>query len=293
MAARWLLLAVAISVPRVTLAQAEDDQAAAREAFERGIAMFDAGDVSGALSQFRESYGLHPTAVASFNIAASLEKLGDPQGALEVFRGYLAEFGSAARPADVADVRRRITALVEAIAAQPPVPVPPVAPPPGTPPTLTSQLDSSPDDELPSEYAEERTPEAAPPVTEIVPAMGSVQIVSPIPDARIRVDGIEVGSGTATGTLEAGTHDLEVSAVGFETYTREFEIVVGQIQTVQVDLLPLPAAPAADEESWYEKWWVWTIIGVVVAGATTTGVVLGMGGDPDRIPAADWSLSAP
>jgi len=34
-----------------------------------------------------------------------------------------------------------------------------------------------------------------------------------------------------------------------------------------------------DEEAWYEKWWVWTIVGVaVVGGATAAGVALGTGG---------------
>ncbi|MBN2496679.1 MAG: hypothetical protein JXR96_18965 [Deltaproteobacteria bacterium] len=37
------------------------------------------------------------------------------------------------------------------------------------------------------------------------------------------------------------------------------------------------AAPAASE-AWYEKWWVWTIVGGVVAAGTATAVVLGTRG---------------
>ena len=40
-----------------------------------------------------------------------------------------------------------------------------------------------------------------------------------------------------------------------------------------------PGDPSGDE-AWYEKWWVWTIVGVaVVGGATAAGVVLGTGGE--------------
>ncbi len=43
-------------------------------------------------------------------------------------------------------------------------------------------------------------------------------------------------------------------------------------------------APEPPEERWYEKWWVWTAIGVVVAGsAVAVGVAATSGGDPDPI----------
>lgn len=51
-------------------------------------------------------------------------------------------------------------------------------------------------------------------------------------------------------------------------------------------LLETPSAPpmeadSVDAEPWYEKWWVWTLVGVgVVGGATAAGVVLG-GADSD------------
>lgn len=41
-----------------------------------------------------------------------------------------------------------------------------------------------------------------------------------------------------------------------------------------------PAPAAAQEESWYEKWWVWTLVGVVVVGAGVgVGVALTQPGD--------------
>jgi len=41
--------------------------------------------------------------------------------------------------------------------------------------------------------------------------------------------------------------------------------------------------PRTDEEAWYEKWWVWTIVGaVVVGGALTTGFLLAPEDEPAR-----------
>ena len=37
-----------------------------------------------------------------------------------------------------------------------------------------------------------------------------------------------------------------------------------------------PVPPGIDDEEWYEKWWVWTLIGVGVAGAVTAGLILGL-----------------
>jgi len=36
------------------------------------------------------------------------------------------------------------------------------------------------------------------------------------------------------------------------------------------------AAPAAMSEAWYQKWWVWTIVGVVAAGAVGTAVAVNL-----------------
>jgi hypothetical protein len=48
---------------------------------------------------------------------------------------------------------------------------------------------------------------------------------------------------------------------------------------------PPPTAGAGDESAtWYRTWWFWTVVGVVVAGAVTGGVLAGTaGGDPDPL----------
>lgn len=44
-----------------------------------------------------------------------------------------------------------------------------------------------------------------------------------------------------------------------------------------------PAPPLAGRSRpWYTRWWVWTIVGAVVAGSVATGVVLGTRGGPEE-----------
>ena len=36
---------------------------------------------------------------------------------------------------------------------------------------------------------------------------------------------------------------------------------------------------------WYQRWWVWAIVGGVVAAGAVTAVVVAASGGPDRVPA--------
>ena len=38
------------------------------------------------------------------------------------------------------------------------------------------------------------------------------------------------------------------------------------------------------ESAWYQKWWVWTIVGVVVAGAVTGGVIYALSDQTGTVP---------
>ena len=44
-------------------------------------------------------------------------------------------------------------------------------------------------------------------------------------------------------------------------------------ERAKAPLLSLTPVPAADTDPWYEAWWLWTIVGVVVAGGAATAVV--------------------
>jgi hypothetical protein len=44
---------------------------------------------------------------------------------------------------------------------------------------------------------------------------------------------------------------------------------------------PLRVPVEGDRGGWYRRWWIWTLAGVVTAGAIATGVVLGTRPAPD------------
>jgi hypothetical protein len=62
--------------------------------------------------------------------------------------------------------------------------------------------------------------------------------------------------------------DLRVSKEGFIDFRARIDVVPDAAVEVRPVLTPRPGS------SWYEKWWVWAIAGVVVAGGVTTAVVL-------------------
>ncbi|MBI2390037.1 MAG: PEGA domain-containing protein [Deltaproteobacteria bacterium] len=58
----------------------------AREAFAKGVALFDSGDYAGALEHFAEAESIKYTPAIHFNVARCLEKLGKLVHALEAYR---------------------------------------------------------------------------------------------------------------------------------------------------------------------------------------------------------------
>jgi len=71
--------------------------------------------------------------------------------------------------------------------------------------------------------------------------------------------------------------DLRVSKEGFLDFRARIDVTPDATVEVRPVLAPRPGS------GWYEKWWVWAIAGVVVAGGVTTAVVLSQPG-PKTIP---------
>lgn len=97
-------------------------------------------------------------------------------------------------------------------------------------------------------------------------------------DARLSVDGVPKSLDASRALrLDVGKHALEFQAEGFASERREVSVRGGQSETVSVRLVPLGGAHATGEERGnadraepvpvYKRWWLWTIVGVVVAGA--------------------------
>jgi tetratricopeptide (TPR) repeat protein len=130
------LAATVLSISASALAQG-DDMSRAKEAFSRGQAAYDSGRYDEARTAFEESFAAFPHFRTLFNIALCEEKLGDVQGAVDMYQRYVDW------PSEVPnreEVSAKLAELKALLPPEPAPPAPPVAPneppkPSVTPPT--------------------------------------------------------------------------------------------------------------------------------------------------------------
>ncbi|HVY25063.1 MAG TPA: hypothetical protein VHB79_00875 [Polyangiaceae bacterium] len=92
------LLGSVLVVGFATPAQAQDgapaaEHAAAQDAHRRALELFDHGQYSEALAEFKRAYNLAPSFRIQYNIGLSQVALGDPAAAVDAFDIYLREGG--------------------------------------------------------------------------------------------------------------------------------------------------------------------------------------------------------
>jgi PEGA domain len=88
--------------------------------------------------------------------------------------------------------------------------------------------------------------------------------VTSTPGSSIRIDGTPRGMVPFEDSLSLGPHKIEISKEGFETYQSSVVITADAHKTVKFDL--------QKSQGITSKWWFWTAIGVVAAGATVVTV---------------------
>lgn len=100
-------------------------------------------------------------------------------------------------------------------------------------------------------------------VTELESILATVSVEVSEPEAHVFVDGELVGTTPLDEPLrlEAGRHELEVQLDGFQTHLETLEVHGREHRDVAVELR------AARHRQWYEQWWFWVPVGVVLAGA--------------------------
>jgi tetratricopeptide (TPR) repeat protein len=118
LAALVAALAVALA-PAVVYAQPAESVTAARQHFQSGKQLFDAGDYRGAIREFEAANKLAPAPLLLFNIGLAYERLGENGPALQHFQAYLEQMPNASNRSLV---EIKIARLQDASAAgQPPV----------------------------------------------------------------------------------------------------------------------------------------------------------------------------
>jgi hypothetical protein len=111
--------------------------------------------------------------------------------------------------------------------------------------------------------------------------------------ARLAIDDVDqwpFGEGAAT-IVAVGEHSVRVTADGYQALQTRLRASGGEHEQLSFALVPAPAAPiepARATESarrpWYKRAWVWTAVGVVLAGAAT-GIAIATTRSDDAAPA--------
>lgn len=100
---------------------------------------------------------------------------------------------------------------------------------------------------------------------------GAIQVGSPVSGASVYLDRREMGAVPLPPLEEVppGRYAIRLSKSGYLDWQSDIYVGPGETSPVWAELEPAP-------EEWYEKWWVWTLVGVAAAGVATAGVVAGL-----------------
>ena len=135
---------------------------------------------------------------------------------------------------------------------------------------------------------------------ELARSLARVTVDCPVRGAVVSVDGHEVGRTPLEHALylDPGDHTLRVARAGQALFQRTLSMVNGGHTILSIPLrlesrrspaapVITPLAPAPRPRPFYKKWWFWTAVGAVVAGAVVGGVVASQTGGSDWVPVGD------
>jgi len=115
--------------------------------------------------------------------------------------------------------------------------------------------------------------------------VGRVNILASVAGAQVEVDGEKVGTTPLPAALELnpGGHKLLASKEGWKTFRSQVVVAPGTEVTIDAKLDSLIQLRIVQVEvprkekvvPVYKRWWLWTIVGVVVVGGAVAGGVLG------------------
>lgn len=266
-------------------ASAQDAPRDARLRFERGVELFDRGDYDAALSEFRASHRARAVPGVLVNIALALRRLGRDAEAAEALREYLV----AGDPRLSARRRRQIEEEIREIEGSLGELV--VHATPDDADTLvdgrivegsapirlregTHELDVHRDGFEPARRRvaiRAGSRETVRVVLERTAARATLELTSAPPGAAVAIDGSPRGVTPLSEVLGAGGHHLRLTLGDVVT---EREVVLEAQETLRLSI-------SMGGGSILEEWWLWTLLGVVVAGGiagAVVGVVVSGGG---------------
>jgi hypothetical protein len=112
-----------------------------------------------------------------------------------------------------------------------------------------------------------------------------IYVTSPLPNAVVVLDGRVQGRVPVRARAEAGSHVVVVEHDGYDAHRIELQLAPRERRVLDVSLhRPAPLL---------SRWWFWTGVGVVLAGATVTTLALTTERAPERGDIAPGVVSAP
>ena len=115
--------------------------------------------------------------------------------------------------------------------------------------------------------------------------MGLLTVRSPVPGARVFIDGKPAGNVPAERSLPAGTHKILVERDGYETATTTAVVNAGDKKQISIEL--------KEKTSILKRWWFWASIGAVVAGGAVVTSAMIIERSPDVGDFDPGKISAP
>jgi hypothetical protein len=268
----------------------------ARRHFLQGVALFEEGNFTGALAEFRAAHQMAPNPSVLFNIGLTEKALYRYADASRTLERYLIEgnqMGAKLTP----EKRQQVVQLIEEMKSLLAplrfllVPASARVTVDGRP--MTTAADGSLSlaagnhvvDVSADGYESQRreiivvagVPASHEFQLRLIPRTGRVNITSSRPGTRVLVDGEDRGLAPLALELPAGGHQLEAQADGFEPFRSELVLAAGQERSVDIEMM-LP--PARAGQPVYKKWWFWTGLGTAVAGGTAAAFLLRPGVKP-------------
>jgi hypothetical protein len=240
-----LLAALAVVLAPVAVrAQPTDTVTQARQHFQSGKQLFDAGDYRGSIREFEAANKLAPAPLLLFNIGLAYERLGEAGPALQYFKAYLEQMPTASNRSLV---EIKIDRLQSGVAGQPGT-----GAVTGTPAPIPAQP----------------VPAPAPAV---VPGATPGAIPGATPGATIGVTGVPQSAPAAS----TGDPMLDrVTAVDVSWVRDQRAPLMAEAASAPVaEAPPLPRSKPAHKQVWF-----WVVVGVsslilidIMAGGSDTG----------------------
>ena len=121
---------------------------------------------------------------------------------------------------------------------------------------------------------------------DLIPEGGILELKTDPAGASVKVAGKALGVTPFDQVIPLGKIEIEVERPGYEAQTLALDVLPGKRYTYDLKLVATTGASISKSE-FYETWWFWTIIGVVVAGSATTVALLATQDTSSSAPSAN------